>query len=113
MAQLASKDKEKQEAAAAKNDLESYIIATGGTLDEPSIEQVHACHRVSAQLSLSLRWLWTLQIPGPIFVTPFPGAYSAWGLHACSPVICNVLKTTSDVACNLLSPLNAGTDSLA
>ncbi|CAL8469535.1 g9076 [Coccomyxa elongata] len=40
MAQLASKDKEKQEAAAAKNDLESYIIATGGTLDEPSIEQV-------------------------------------------------------------------------
>ncbi|EIE21504.1 HSP70-domain-containing protein [Coccomyxa subellipsoidea C-169] len=40
MAQLAAKDGEKRDAAAAKNDLESYIIATGSTLDEPSIEQV-------------------------------------------------------------------------
>lgn len=40
MGQLAANDAKKREAAAAKNDLESYIIATSGTLDEPHIEQV-------------------------------------------------------------------------
>ncbi len=40
MGQLAANDAKKREAAATKNDLESYIIATSGTLDEPQIEQV-------------------------------------------------------------------------
>lgn len=40
MTQLAAKDNEKRDAAAAKNDLESYIIATGSTLEEPNVEEV-------------------------------------------------------------------------
>jgi hypothetical protein len=40
MSWLERRDTEKREAAAAKNDLESYIIATGSSLDDASIEQV-------------------------------------------------------------------------
>ena len=40
MGQLERKDAEKRDAAAAKNDLEAYIISTGSTLEDESIQQV-------------------------------------------------------------------------
>lgn len=39
MSQLERKDNEKREAAAAKNDLESYIIHTGSSLEDESIQK--------------------------------------------------------------------------
>lgn len=72
LGELEKKEREKRDAARAKNDLESYIISTQGTLEEEAFEAVTTPKQRAAfqkQLAAMEDWLYTEgeDEGGPVF----------------------------------------------